>query len=126
MEFFVYGTLTNPDRAAAILSTWTDHGAAVLDGLHRVDGRYPTLAPGGTTEGRILSTPEVDALDEYEGVDSGLYVRVTVPESDGTEVAVYVGDPKRLGAAAEWPGFGPFPERVRSFLDAAELVVRRQ
>lgn len=126
MEFFVYDTLTDPERATAILSTWSDHGEAVLDGLHRVDGRYPTLAPGGETTGRILSTPEVDALDEYEGVDSGLYVRVTVAQADGGEVAVYVGDPGRLDAPADWPGTGSFPERVRSSLNSTDVVVHRE
>lgn len=126
MKFFVYGTLTDADRVSAVLSLWTDHGPAVLDGLHRVDGRYPTLAPGGKAEGRILSTPEVDALDEYEGVDGGLYVRATVSRGGGGKVAVYVGDPDRLGAAAEWPGTGSFPERVRSTLDAATVVVRER
>ena len=44
-----------------------------------MEGTYPTLAPGGQTEGRLLVTPDVDALDAYEGVDRGLYARVSVP-----------------------------------------------
>ncbi len=124
MDVFVYGTLTNPDRAADLLSEWRYCGEAVLDGLHRVDGQYPTLLPGGTTGGQILSTPDDDALDQYEGVESGLYLRVTVPRADGSTVQVYVGDPARLGVTANWPGTGAFPERVRAYLDAAEVRVR--
>lgn len=126
---FVYGTLAGPERAAAVLDDWGFEGAAVLSGLHRVDGEYPTLAPGGRVEGRLLRTDEVDRLDTYEGVDVGLYVRVGVPlrsaESLGNEtVAVYVGDPDRLSAPAEWPGDGSFEERVAAYLDANEVGVR--
>lgn len=126
MDVFVYGTLTDPDRAVDLLSEWRYCGEAVLDGLHRVDGQYPTLLPGGRTDGRILSTPDCDALDQYEGVESGLYVRVTVPRADGGAVQVYVGDPDRLGVAERWPGTGAFPERVRGYLDTAEVRVREQ
>jgi gamma-glutamylcyclotransferase (GGCT)/AIG2-like uncharacterized protein YtfP len=128
---FVYGTLTDPERVDAVLDDGAFEGPATLVGLHRVDGRYPTLAPGGTTAGRLLATDEVDALDAYEGVDRGLYVRAMVPlePSERTapgdrEAAVYVGDPERLDADAAWPGKGPFAERVRRFLDEREVVVR--
>ncbi|UPV75774.1 gamma-glutamylcyclotransferase [Halorussus limi] len=126
-QLFVYGTLTDPERVASVVSTYEFLGEATLHGLHRVDGRYPTLAPGGTVSGRVLRTEEIEAIDAYEGVESGLYVRVSVPrdasESD-PEVDVYVGDPVALGADAEWPGTGSFPERVRRFVRENEVVVR--
>jgi gamma-glutamylcyclotransferase (GGCT)/AIG2-like uncharacterized protein YtfP len=123
---FVYGTLTDSETAAAVLQHWSFCGTAVLEGLHVVEGDYPTLGPGGRTQGRLLETAEVDRLDAYEGVDRGLYVRVTVPHTgDGPdEVAVYVGDPDRLDAGVVWPGSGPFAERVRTYLADAEVRVR--
>lgn len=130
MLAFVYGTLTDPDRADELLEEWAFEGPATLRGLRRVEGRYPTLVPpaGGeapaTVEGRLLWTPEVDALDDYEGVDRGLYVRVPVPVRGSGEAAVYVGDPARLGAPGEWPGDGPLGARVRRVLAerAVEIV----
>lgn len=144
MDVFVYGTLTNPEKVRAIVDSFVFVGPAVLEGLRVVDGEYPTLAPpngggdergdmvGPTVAGRLLRTDEVDALDAYEGVEDGLYVRVTVPVVDeggvGTrrspveEAAVYVGDPERLGANGDWPGDGAFRERVRATL--AEHPVR--
>ena len=129
MLVFVYGTLTDPDRADAVLDEWAYRNDAVLEGLHRVVGAYSTLAPGGSVEGRLLETDEVDRLDAYEGVESGLYVRVGVPlvgddERDGVIVAVYVGDPARLDADAAWPGEGEFAERLESYVLEADVVVR--
>ncbi|MFC4448498.1 gamma-glutamylcyclotransferase family protein [Halorussus aquaticus] len=127
MDVFVYGTLTHPERVASVVSAHEFLGEATLHGLHRVDGRYPTLAPGGTVSGRVLRTKEIEALDAYEGVETGLYVRVSVPrdapESDAA-VAVYVGDPDSLGADTEWPGRGSFPERVRRFVRENGVVLR--
>ena len=151
MDVFVYGTLTDRERAGAVLDEVAYRGPAVLSGLHRVDGAYPTLAPGGTVDGRILSTDDVAALDRYEGVADGLYVRVSVPLADadsgdldarvsaspadasrdaaendarGRTVETYVGDPDRLDAPVDWPGDGLFPDRVRSYLADADVVVR--
>jgi gamma-glutamylcyclotransferase (GGCT)/AIG2-like uncharacterized protein YtfP len=130
MDVFVYGTLTDPDRTAAVLGEegFTALGPARLCGLHRVEGRYPTLAPGGTVDGRLLRTDRLDALDRYEGVASGLYARVSAPYAgpDG-EVAVYVGDPERLDAAerVEWPGTGTFGERVERYVRENRVVVER-
>ena len=140
MEVFVYGTLTNPAQVARVVTEFEFGEDAVLDGLHRVEGEYPTLAPGGSVSGRILRTPEVETLDAYEGVESGLYVRVSVPRRDrgggggggggavGSAAAVelYVGDPDALGADAAWPGERSFPERVRRFVREREVVVRPQ
>lgn len=122
---FVYGTLTDSRRVESILDDWRFDGGAVLEGLQRVEGRYPALAPGGRTEGRLLVTPQLEALDAYEGVDTGLYVRVGVPLEGGDRAWVYVGDPDRLDAAADWPGEGPFADQVRRHLDIASVRVRR-
>lgn len=122
---FVYGTLTEPTRVDIVLDDWRFDGEAVLDGLHRVEGRYPTLAPGGRTEGRLLVTPEIETLDAYERFDRELYVRVAVPMTEGGEAWVYVGDPAKLDAPADWPGEGPFSERVQRHVDTAGIHVRR-
>lgn len=135
VNVFVYGTLTDPAKVSRVVSEFEFRGEAVLDGLHRVEGEYPTLAPGRTVTGRVLRTTEVERLDAYEGVETDLYVRVSVPWADaegdaGTEstVELYVGDPDALDARAEWPETeaetGTFPERVRRFLRENEVVVR--
>ncbi|MFT4965186.1 MAG: gamma-glutamylcyclotransferase (GGCT)/AIG2-like uncharacterized protein YtfP, partial [Halobacteriales archaeon] len=67
MDVFVYGTLTDPDRAFTVVPEARYLGPAKIVGLHVVEDRYPTLAPGGTATGRILRTDDVAALDEYEG-----------------------------------------------------------
>jgi gamma-glutamylcyclotransferase (GGCT)/AIG2-like uncharacterized protein YtfP len=120
MDLFVYGTLTDPTRVASLVDAHVFLGAARVEGVHAVEGRYPTLAPGGTVAGRVLRVDDgaVAAVDAYEGVDDGLYVRVSVPY-DGPEsdsVAVYVGDPDRLAAPAEWPGDGDFRTRVERYV----------
>lgn len=124
-RIFVYGTLTNPEQVETLLERFELGPEATVQGLHRVEGRYPTLAPGGECVGKLLQTPEIDRLDTYEGVDSGLYVRVSVPVFDDelVECDCYIGDPARLDAAAEWPGTGSFVERVRSYLDEHEVGV---
>ncbi|OYR57230.1 gamma-glutamylcyclotransferase family protein [Halorubrum halodurans] len=128
MDVFVYGTLTEPERVGSLLDSFVFVGPATLAGLRPVEGRYPTLAPGGETAGRLLRTDEVGALDAYEGVDDGLYVRVAVPldAPDGhpDEATLYVGDPDRLDADATWAGDGPFRERVERHVDRADVAVR--
>jgi len=125
MAYFVYGTLTNPQTASTVLDTFDFQGEATLQGLHRVDGEYPTLAPGGTVTGRLLETDETEALDRYEGIEHGLYIRVALPRTDGTEVETYVGHPGRLGVEDEWPGEGPFAERLHQYLERNDVVVER-
>ena len=128
MDTFVYGTLTDPERARAVLDSFVYVGSATLSGLHLVEGRYPTLAPGGETAGRLLRTDDVAALDAYERVEDGLYVRIAVPleadEAHPETAIVYVGDPDRLDADATWPGSGPFPKRVRAYLDTSNIRVQ--
>ncbi|MBV0925844.1 gamma-glutamylcyclotransferase [Halomicroarcula limicola] len=138
MDVFVYGTLVQAQTAAAVLDEFEYLGPATVTGLHRVEGRYPTLAPGGSVSGRLLRTAERDALDRYEGVDSNLYVRCTLPvetgetdetdEADGASdtVECYLGDPAPLDAPVEWPGDGTFEERVRRYCRDERVVVRRE
>lgn len=123
MDVFVYGTLTDPATAERMLGSFAFGADAVLDGLHRVDGAYPTLAPGGRCEGRILSTPERGTLDRYEGVDRGLYTRCSIPRVGGGTVECYVGDPGALGVPDEWPGTGSFADRVERYLRTRDVVV---
>jgi gamma-glutamylcyclotransferase (GGCT)/AIG2-like uncharacterized protein YtfP len=119
MDVFVYGSLTAPERVDRIVDSFAFVGPAVLRGLHAVEGTHPTLAPGGKLGGRVLRTQDTAALDAYEGVSDGVYVRVTVPASGehlSDEVGLYVGDPDTLGAAVTWPGEGPFEDRVRRYI----------
>ncbi len=133
MDVFVYGTLTNPQQVERVVDSYVFVGSAVLHGLHPVEGRYPTLAPGGDVAGRVLRTDDVDALDRYEGVGRGLYVRVPVPwtgldrtDDDSETVAVYVGDPDRLDVTEpiEWPGTGSFVERVEAYVANGDVSIR--
>lgn len=146
MDVFVYGTLTEPEQVATIVDSYAFLGSAVLSGLHPVQGDYPTLAPGGETGGRLLRTDDVDALDAYEGVGDGLYVRVPIPVEDvdswavnrddeadlDAAASVYVGDPERLGVGDEvsWPDEegdpAAFAERVRQYVRHNDVRVRPQ
>lgn len=130
---FVYGTLTDPERAERVLGgpdgvggptprTGIDYeyvGRATLEGLRRIEGEYPTLVPGGSVEGRLLrTTPRgIERLDAYEGVNRGLYVRVPVLRENGGQAWTYVGDPDPLEVNADWSGEGPFRERVLETVD---------
>jgi gamma-glutamylcyclotransferase (GGCT)/AIG2-like uncharacterized protein YtfP len=125
MDLFVYGTLTEPARVATLVDAHVFVGAARVEGLHPVEGRYPTLAPGGTVAGRVLRVDDtaVPAIDEYEGVADGLYVRTTVPYDgpDAASVDLYVGDPDRLDAPVTWPGEGSLADRVDRVVDTHDV-----
>ena len=132
---FVYGTLTDPDRVEAVLRSVPNAeyelgSTAVLEGLHRVEGEYPTLAPGDRIEGRLLSVDErgLEALDRYEGVDRGLYERIPVSreDPDADEIWVYVGDPVRLGVAerVNWPDGSSLEDRVRTYVSNRDVMIR--
>lgn len=133
---FVYGTLTDPDRVSSVLDRYTTGPSVVCEGLQRVDGQYPTLAPGGQTRGRLLATSEIETLDSYEGLDRGLYCRVSVPLSidvhdlfeepfDAETAELYVGSPRLLGVAdvVEWPTSGPLEQQVRQYLDSHSVRI---
>lgn len=125
---FVYGTLTDRSTAQSVLPAVDVRGPATLVGLHRVDGHYPTLAPGGEARGRLLRTDHVETLDAYEGTDRGLYVRVSLPlataaDGDARTVEVYVGDPDRLDVDVSWPDAGSFPAAVWTYVSEHDVQV---
>lgn len=124
--FFVYGTLTDAGQVDRLLDDWSFGPDARVDGLHRAAGRYPTLAPGGSVSGRLLETDDVATLDAYEGVDSGLYIRIELPRADGGSAFVYVGDATRLNADAEWPGEGDLRTRVERYLSGNKVVIEKR
>ena len=132
MQVFVYGTLTEPERVATLLDEHPGEyefvGPATLEGLRRVDGRYPTLVPGGRVDGRLLAVdePALERLDRYEGVARGLYARVAVPHADGHRVWTYVGDPDRLGVDVdpEWPDGDSIRDAVRGYVERTDTVVQ--
>jgi gamma-glutamylcyclotransferase (GGCT)/AIG2-like uncharacterized protein YtfP len=123
MDAFVYGTLRDAERARGLLGDAEFGPDARLVGLGRARGRYPTLVPGGVTEGRVLLLEDGDlaTLDAYEGVDRGLYVRVRCEGGDG--LWTYVGDPDALGVDASWPEDGPLRARVERYLEANDVRV---
>lgn len=136
MDVFVYGTLTDPEQVGRLLDSFVFVGPATLDGLHAVDGKYPTLAPGGRTAGRLLRTEAIHALDEYEHVADGLYTRVTVPLEGGSphpdDADVYVGNPTRLNVSddVDWPavdvdepGNDDFAARVRNYVAREDVSI---
>ncbi|ELY52937.1 gamma-glutamylcyclotransferase family protein [Natronolimnohabitans innermongolicus] len=129
MQLFVYGTLTDPTRVEALLeetdATAAFEGSATLEGLERVEGRYPTLVPApdadpeSSVEGQILTVDEaaLERFDRYEGVDQGLYVRVAVPTTDERKLWTYVGDPDRLGVdASDWATDDHFRDAIRRYV----------
>ena len=164
---FVYGTLTDPDRVRAVLDdrgssdehsvqndpkSPNDHNApddhswslgpnATLVGFERVDGRYPTLAPGDSVDGRlvVVDDRQLAVLDAYEGVDRGLYVRVAVDlehdlvvgdhpteanhPTEADRAWVYVGDPDRLGVPDRWPPGESFASRVDAALADRDVKI---
>ncbi|MFW6320436.1 MAG: gamma-glutamylcyclotransferase [Halohasta sp.] len=135
---FVYGTLTDPRRVSTLLDSVDLGPEAVCYGLTRVDGRYPTLCPGDRVCGRLLATPEISRLDDYEGVDRGLYCRCSIPldsaggsdavESafDADSVETYIGDPAALGVSerVDWPGSGSLERRVAAYIETNPVRVR--
>ncbi|TQQ80711.1 gamma-glutamylcyclotransferase family protein [Halonotius roseus] len=135
---FVYGTLTDDAQVAALLDSYRFVGDAVCVGFKRVDGRYPTLVPGESVTGRLLETDEIDRLDRYEGVDRGLYHRVSVSLTSSltsslasssaslsaTTAEVYLAAPTAIGLGSldeYWPGEGSFLDRVDRQLPATHI-----
>ncbi|MHB1168214.1 MAG: gamma-glutamylcyclotransferase family protein [Longimicrobiales bacterium] len=98
-HLFAYGTLRNADDASMQLMQGARRvtEATVAGTLYDIDGEFPALMLYGQTpiEGTVWHIPEaarLAALDEYEGVERGLYRRVAV-EAAGVPCWVYVAGP---------------------------------
>lgn len=98
-HLFAYGTLRNGDGAALPLMQGARRvaDATVAGTLYDIDGEFPALMLYGQTPvpGTVWHIPDaarLAMLDEYEGVERGLYRRVAV-EAAGLPCWVYVAGP---------------------------------
>jgi gamma-glutamylcyclotransferase (GGCT)/AIG2-like uncharacterized protein YtfP len=115
-HLFAYGTLRRDGGQARILEGCAPvRDATVAGTLYDIDGRFPALVLYGDTpvRGEIWRCPadRLLVLDEYEGVDAGLFRRVGL-RVDDTACWTYVAGPalaRRLTAdrriaSGDWLG----------------------
>lgn len=118
---FVYGTLQRGQPHAALLSDCRCLGPARIRGtLYALPEGFPAADAGGTgvVEGELYELPPyadllLRMLDEYEGVDEGLFERRRV-KVGGREAWTYVAGPALRPALAgrtplpggRWPARG--------------------
>jgi gamma-glutamylcyclotransferase (GGCT)/AIG2-like uncharacterized protein YtfP len=115
---FAYGTLKDADTLAAVVGPAVHCrvvGPGTIPGVLYSAGDYPALrpsdSPGDVVPGVLLELDDaaLGALDAYEGVDSGLYVRqrCAVHMGDGHDtvawVYVYNRPTAGLRRIAAWP-----------------------
>lgn len=96
-NLFVYGTLLRDGAAAGLLEEATLLRTAQVGGsLYQTDAGYPVLVLGGSERvpGEIwrCPVPLLARLDQYEGVDEGLFRRVALYVED-VPCWTYVGGP---------------------------------
>src|SRR5690606_22393153 len=98
-HLFAYGTLRNADGATTPLMQGARRvaDATVAGTLYDIDGEFPALMLYGATpvSGTVWHIPDaarLALLDEYEGVERGLYRRAAV-EAAGLPCWVYVAGP---------------------------------
>ncbi len=119
LPLFVYGTLQDPRRVRAVLgpeARWRVLGAGTIRGVLYDVGPYPALrrsdSPRDVVPGRLLELDDeglLIALDRYEGVDAGLYLRERVEvclaggEQQSGWVYVYNRSVAGLRRIAQWP-----------------------
>jgi gamma-glutamylcyclotransferase (GGCT)/AIG2-like uncharacterized protein YtfP len=121
--FFAYGTLAPLDPQSAAAEGWEPD--SVRGRLYDL-GPYPALVDhedvaAGWVEGYVRTVPWEQltrSLDSYEGVDEGLYRRVSVRTRAGREVWLYVYaralPPAAIGPIDRWKS----TKRVRFFTNA--------
>jgi gamma-glutamylcyclotransferase (GGCT)/AIG2-like uncharacterized protein YtfP len=121
--FFAYGTLAPLDPQSAAAEGWEPD--AVRGRLYDL-GPYPALVDhedeaAGWVEGYVRTIPWeqlTGSLDSYEGVDEGLYRRVSAMTRASREVWLYVYaralPPSAIGPIDRWNS----TKRVRFFTNA--------
>ena len=95
---FVYGSLRAGETACHLLSECSFVGTAAVAGVLGSANGYPLLVAGpGWVHGELYRLPGglgrrqvLEALDQYEGVPGGAYIR-SVIRAGGTEAWTYVG-----------------------------------
>lgn len=117
---FVYGTLRSGGSAAGLLGGCARVGSAMVRGtLYDIDGRFPALLlyGDGCVHGEVWRCPTemLPSLDEFEGVDTGLFRRIGVRAGDfacwayvaGPTLASELTPARRIGSG-QWrdPGTG--------------------
>jgi gamma-glutamylcyclotransferase (GGCT)/AIG2-like uncharacterized protein YtfP len=90
VSLFVYGTLMTGERTAGLLGDCRRQPARVRGQMYRLPAGYPAIRLGGDAlvHGELVSGFEarrLGVLDQYEGVNQGLYRRVEVTALCGLE-----------------------------------------
>ncbi|MFT7518810.1 MAG: gamma-glutamylcyclotransferase (GGCT)/AIG2-like uncharacterized protein YtfP [Kiritimatiellia bacterium] len=85
---FVYGTLMHGESRAGLLGDLARRPATVRGCLYHLPAGYPALDLNGddVVHGQIVSSPSDQVLrliDQYEGVDRGVFNRVLLPAVTG-------------------------------------------
>ncbi len=83
MDVFVYGTLTEPERAGELLDSFAFVGPARLEGLRVVEGRYPTLALPRAEDGSTRADGDSDRGSD--GDDEATGDRGNDSDTDGND-----------------------------------------
>lgn len=114
IHIFVYGTLREGPQASRLLDDCERVGPARVTGMLFDAGAFPALVLAGRdcVQGEVWRCPPeiVARLDDYEGIDVGLFRRVGI-RVDGVACWTYVAGPalaprltpdRRIEAGA-WP-----------------------
>ena len=86
---FTYGTLQKYSVLQMVPGNHELITDATLRGFRRETDIRLSPNPEGVVEGKILATDSLSSIDNYEGVDSGVYHRVLVPVNDGSRAWLY-------------------------------------
>jgi gamma-glutamylcyclotransferase (GGCT)/AIG2-like uncharacterized protein YtfP len=106
LPLFVYGTLLTGCGAHDLLRYQPQHPGRTRGTLYRMPAGYPALDPSGThiVQGCWLDpvpAPLLRLLDQFEGVDQGLYrravVRVDAPSASFDAWAWVMDAPSKRG-----------------------------
>ena len=111
LPLFVYGTLLAGEAQAGLLGRLNRRPAMVRGHLYRMAAGYPALvlAADGWVHGELVDPPNprvLELIDTYEGVDEGLYQRVTANIRVGLRAEpgwVYAMDITRARKGARLP-----------------------
>lgn len=88
-QVFTYGTLRKYSVRQMVPGNHEVVADATLRGFNRESDIRLSFDTESVVEGQILSTDRLTKIDNYEGVDSRVYRRVSVPTEAGGEVWMY-------------------------------------